>query len=1412
MKKICQTIIAIIFVCGTVSAQSIAKTAVTDNNDKVLTQTYKNKLEQEAEVFYSLALEFDKKEKYNKSIILWNKYLELTKKLHQGNDHKDLAMAHMYLAQSLFAFRNYTESLFHYDSAFEMALRLNPKANLSLTLYYNKLVTQFENLNLYEYSLHCHKKSLDLLLIHYSNQGNLDIANSYNNIGNCLCNLKRGPEALSYYQKSRNMYLKLYPNKQHLDIAKVDSNIASCFCSLGKLSKSIPYYKEAIEVNLQLGNKDYRRIIILCDDLAHNLMSLNQLSEALFYQKKALTLQMQAYPSQYQNSIAVRNNEIAQCLFDLDRYSEALPHYKKSLAILLDIYPRQDDENVANCYANLAICQRSLKQYHEAVSNFEKSLKIYSNLYPNRNNSNLAIINIDIAKCLKSLGQLNRALSYYEEALEVSLKINLKHDCNDIATNHFRVASCLYQLGKFSKALPHYEKTLEIRLRIYNNKDHQEIADSYFYLSHCLYSLKKIPESIFYSNKALQMRLRLYPKQNHEDIAYSYNNHATYLLAIGRFPEALAEFKKALKILQDILSGKDDPIVATSYDNLGICLVHLDRAPEAISYVTKALNMRKRLYPNLKHDDIALSYNNLASALNSSGRPVDALTYYEKALTLHQELYPDQNHSKIATGFNNVACCLTYAGRHSEAINYFRKALEVRLKLPVQDGLMLAKEYDNLACCLERFEEKVEESLVFHKKALAIILNLYPQEDHPNKAVFYDNIGKCYLVLKKPNEAILYQKKALSMFLRLYPHKNHKDIIVSYINLASSYFFIYEPTKSIEMLELASYVLFRCVNNNFSYCNEIQKKQYLSKLDLKLIQYRIYNLIFQSPKKLNLSFADKHNIGFAGALLTKNILSDAQQKEQLIFSNELPDKLKEKYRKYLVLKKQYATLAMHQTDQMVLETDISNISPVVINDLQKQIDELEQELRAEIPEFAQKVRLKEISVQDVHKALKPGHVLLEYVKYQVMDKNDPNDITLTDESNYAVFILEGGTDTIEAYDLGAAKPLDTLLKNCKKLIKEQGSNIHPAVILSLREKKQSQKDLVEAISKIKSQVLPPKVFDHIKNANRLYIAPTSALMQFPFEILPITSGKLDYMVNKYEMIYLNTSRDLVRLHLSSSNQQKVANREMCIIGNPNFNLLLDKYKKIASTIETPIPTPSQHAQAEIEDIFPDTKIMLASGGEGFHPSQKTDWRSFGYQLEAIKKIKCDLNNIYWGDNAVEEAFYANTDSRIINFATHGYYWENAPEGTNPLLRSMLVFAGINTYNTEMKNNPKFDPKINDCYLTAYEISGLDLSSTEFVNLVACQTGLGSDDDYQGVIGLRSSFILAGARSLSVSMWEVPAESSAIQMQNFYDLWLGENPKTRYKAFRQAQINALNKKETSHPFFWAGFVYVGDPGD
>jgi CHAT domain-containing protein len=132
---------------------------------------------------------------------------------------------------------------------------------------------------------------------------------------------------------------------------------------------------------------------------------------------------------------------------------------------------------------------------------------------------------------------------------------------------------------------------------------------------------------------------------------------------------------------------------------------------------------------------------------------------------------------------------------------------------------------------------------------------------------------------------------------------------------------------------------------------------------------------------------------------------------------------------------------------------------------------------------------------------------------------------------------------------------------------------------------------------------------------------------------------------------------------------------------------------------------------------------------------------------------------------------------------------------NPLLRSWLALAGANTEHNST------------CIVTALELTGLNLFGTELVVASACKTGLGAVQDGEGVYGLRRAFLLAGARSLLISLWSVGDESTFELMTRFYRRLLAGDHGV--EALCNVMREFLRDANLRHPFFWSSFVLFGD---
>jgi CHAT domain-containing protein len=149
--------------------------------------------------------------------------------------------------------------------------------------------------------------------------------------------------------------------------------------------------------------------------------------------------------------------------------------------------------------------------------------------------------------------------------------------------------------------------------------------------------------------------------------------------------------------------------------------------------------------------------------------------------------------------------------------------------------------------------------------------------------------------------------------------------------------------------------------------------------------------------------------------------------------------------------------------------------------------------------------------------------------------------------------------------------------------------------------------------------------------------------------------------------------------------------------------------------------------------------------------------------------------------------------RYLHLATHGVL-----DGERPEL-SRLVFSRFDARGR---------PRPGDLY--AYELFDLELAA-DLVVLSGCETALGQEVRGEGLEGLTQGFFHAGAAAVLVSLWRVDDRATAELMARFYRELL-RNGRSPAAALRRAQLDLRGETGRRAPYFWAGFVLRGEPGD
>ena len=105
---------------------------------------------------------------------------------------------------------------------------------------------------------------------------------------------------------------------------------------------------------------------------------------------------------------------------------------------------------------------------------------------------------------------------------------------------------------------------------------------------------------------------------------------------------------------------------------------------------------------------------------------------------------------------------------------------------------------------------------------------------------------------------------------------------------------------------------------------------------------------------------------------------------------------------------------------------------------------------------------------------------------------------------------------------------------------------------------------------------------------------------------------------------------------------------------------------------------------------------------------------------------------------------------------------------------------------------------------------MDLSGVDLVVLAACETGLGTIEDGEGVYGLRRAFQYAGARNVISTLWPLPDETVANMMGIVYSSDGGSFPQRLRAAQLQMLASLRSIGESDHPYTWASLTVTGLP--
>jgi CHAT domain-containing protein/Flp pilus assembly protein TadD len=465
---------------------------------------------------------------------------------------------------------------------------------------------------------------------------------------------------------------------------------------------------------------------------------------------------------------------------------------------------------------------------------------------------------------------------------------------------------------------------------------------------------------------------------------------------------------------------------------------------------------------------------------------------------------------------------------------------------------------------------------------------------------------------------------------------------------------------------------------------------------------------------------------------------------------------------------------------------------------------LEREIARVIPEFAVRQREQAANCTTLAEAIPEGAVIIEFLRYNMFDFTAIRSQGCNPHQppRYLAIVIATGKPEPVLVDLGDAASADDLISELRFQVtgeEEQatGTTGNAARLPADPAARGNAAAILRAL------VIDP-LTGAIGTANRLLLAPDGNLLILPFDILP--DGLGHQLIDSYTISYLTAGRDVMRIGEPGS----AAASPPLVIAAPDYDAgtavprnqpfhplpgARHEGERVADLLGVRPLLGSQAVKTSVENCRGPRILHLATHGFVLPPERPLSPAEFRIGM-SIRPIDPDRRTMALdGTLATPVQFVSADDSAFQRLSGRGI--------RNPLLRAGLAFAGANTWLHE--DQPP--AAAGNGVLTAEEVTGLDLTGTELVVLSACQTGLGKVEPGEGVFGFRRSFVLAGARAVVLSLWQVPDNPTLELMEDFYQLLHDGHPQA--EALRQAKLHLRARYPDDAS--WAAFISQGDPG-
>lgn len=1029
--------------------------------------------------------------------------------------------------------------------------------------------------------------------------------------------------------------------------------------------------------------------------------------------------------------------------------------WREALSIWLKVFGEKH-QYIADCYLNLANVLQAKGEFGEAIQSGEKALEIQLELFGEAHSDVVwSYSNLSFMAGLNN--EFEKALRYSDKAIELAARLHGKNH-SEVADAYQNRAAIFMRMGELAKARELMEVTMKIRA------DNEEIDQPAYAIALAGFAATHFAKGDFEAaiedaQKATDLLNKIHGEV-HSDVATSYTQLAAYFQHNLEYDRARDCYEKALDIYLNLFS-ENYYQVGNCYNNLGGLYMDSFEPERALLYFEQALDIFRNL--DRKEETLMVQYNR-SILWQIVGKPQKGRDTLQKVLRVRLEDLKGGNPTKtqmknIVDTYNVMGLFALLEGKYDEGLSYLEEAAQLLENNDLEFDLLYRIVYGNTAYGyfmsddLEKGNYYLDRSLKFGNNTPINTLP-YTSNAHIAKSLAYSRMKDF-----KQAESILGQvleKLDYDGLNRLEQVTSIPILIEVLKGKAKIQLQKYEHSPELSHLERARVLysnIFEVMDYQFKRQPPSSKAFYAAYVDSTYfdavdLHYRMARLE-QSEEARRRLLRD----AFSLSERTKGFqLLDAIKKGNVL--KELPQDLSDRERNLRIEIARYEKRKRALSDSERLNPEERKEITRNLFRLNKELEALHEEIRNRFERIYQaRYDLSTIDVQTIQeKILEADQTLVEYL--------------LGDEKLYIFVIRKDAFEVV---------PVEVERDSITTWVKIFTRSAIPGY---WAKKITDRTDEIRGRTYRQYEAIGYKLYEKLwlpiesKLGTSVVVIPSDELGYLPFEAL------LTKLPQKKEFGFFSHYTYLLRKHQIS----------YCY----SATLLWEMIGK----------QPNPKANRKILAMAPYYETGVKIGRR-----QSSRDAVLGHSLDSLKTLVNSGKEVeeivgFWGrgiflqgrDASLEQFDRLAGQYGIIHLSTHGISNNQFGE---------FSFLALSTEQDSASYKALYAKDIYNYSLQA-----------DMVVLSACETTLGELQRGEGVISLARAFSYAGAESLVTSLWTVDDAKTRELMVLFYR-HLKEG-KTKDAALRQAKLDYLEKMAYSydassltHPFFWAGFIAIGD---